>query len=246
MGNKLQELQACGSCIVEHVFSDDELERICSVIQQAETSSVSFRKSTGLFAIRGLLQELPELKPLLWTSRLQRLVAELGGSDFFCTKAIFFDKPADSNWAVNWHQDLMISVKGQVQVEHFGPWSSKKGWITVQPSLELLENILTLRIHLDDCREQNGALKVVPGSHRQGIIKATDIEGIIHRPKVCSLSRGGVLAMKPLLLHASGKNRSELPRRVIHLEFSSLELPNGLEWREREEIFLEVPELPAC
>jgi hypothetical protein len=33
----------------------------------------------------------------------------------------------------------------------------------VHPPAEILDKMLTLRVHLDDCGEENGPLRVIPG-----------------------------------------------------------------------------------
>lgn len=232
--NDCHQFAEDGFCTTEAVFSSEEVSELVQTIERASKSGTNFRKSDGLFAIRGLLHELPALRPKLWTTGLRQLVEKLGGRGFFCTKALFFDKPAQSNWVVAWHQDVMISVEGRVEVEGFGPWASKNGWTTVQPTTDILENTLTLRIHLDECDETNGALRVVPGSHRLGIVNASTIQERAKASVTCPVKKGGVFAMRPLLLHASNKSISDKHRRVIHLEFNSLELPEGLQWREKE------------
>lgn len=86
-------------------------------------------------------------------------------------KSIYFDKPEHSSWFVAWHQDLTISVDKKIDLDGFGPWTSKQDQFAVQPPLAFLENIFTVRIHLDDTDEHNGALRVIPGSHRKGIYR---------------------------------------------------------------------------
>lgn len=233
--DKRRQVIEQGFCTTEGVYSSEEITGIIDIIEGATPSGANYRKSEGLFAIRGLLQELPELCSRLWTIGLRRLIEELGGEGYFCTKAIFLDKLAQSNWVVAWHQDVMISVEGRAEVEGFGPWASKNGWTTVQPTADVLENTLTLRIHLDDCDQTNGALRIVPGSHRSGILAASTIQDETKRSVTCPVKKGGVFAMRPLLLHASNKSTSYTRRRVIHLEFSSVELPAGLKWREKQD-----------
>ncbi len=94
---------------------------------------------------------------------------------------------------------------------------------------------MTLRLHLDDCDAFNGALQVLPGSHASGRL---DDPQIAHwrktvEPMTCAVGRGGVLLMRPLLLHASGKARDPRHRRVVHIEYAAADLPGGLEWFER-------------
>ncbi|MFD1467049.1 phytanoyl-CoA dioxygenase family protein [Hymenobacter caeli] len=186
-----------------------------------------------MFAIRNLLGEIPALGALLDTAALRKLLGELFPAGGHLTKAIYFDKPAGSNWLVAWHQDLMINVAHRADVPGFGPWTAKAGWVAVQPPVDVLENTVTVRLHLDACDATNGALKVVPGSHRRGVVPAAAIAGHTATATVCAVPAGGAMLMKPLLLHASNRSTSDRPRRVIHLEFSAEELPAGLAWRER-------------
>jgi ectoine hydroxylase-related dioxygenase (phytanoyl-CoA dioxygenase family) len=128
-------------------------------------------------------------------------------------------------------------VKARIETEGFSGWTRKSKTHGVCPSEEFLKDTVTVRIHLDDTNEANGALKVIPGSHNR---RLTDTEiGLITQnsiPYTCDVDAGGIQIMKPLLLHASSKATSQKHRRVIHLEFNSMDLPNGLEWAERFEI----------
>jgi ectoine hydroxylase-related dioxygenase (phytanoyl-CoA dioxygenase family) len=120
-------------------------------------------------------------------------------------------------------------------VNGFNHWINKGNQFSVQPPLSLLENIFTLRVHLDDTTRKNGALKVIPGSHKMGICRPETIDTIVHKEEICEVPKGGVMIMKPLLLHSSGRTTNGLQRRVIHLEFSNIDLPSGIKWAEREE-----------
>ena len=127
----------------------------------------------------------------------------------------------------------MINVASRAEAPGYGPWTAKAGWVAVQPPAAVLENTVTIRVHLDDCDATNGALKVVPGSHRQGVVPAETIASHTVAAITCAVPASGAMLMKPLLLHASSRTTSARPRRVIHLEFSAEELPAGLAWRER-------------
>jgi ectoine hydroxylase-related dioxygenase (phytanoyl-CoA dioxygenase family) len=160
------------------------------------------------------------------------LVGPILGREHFPVKGLFFDKNGNTNWKVPWHQDLTIAVKERIDSIGFGPWTVKDGIIHVQAPGEVLEGILTVRIHLDNCTTSNGALRVLPGTHSLGRIRQTDLEGAFagREEHVCEIGSGGVLLMRPLLIHASSASTNLLHRRVIHLEFASTSLPNGLQW----------------
>jgi hypothetical protein len=147
-------------------------------------------------------------------------------------RSIYFDKSPSSNWLVAWHQDLTISVTHQSDISGFGPWSTKDGHVHVQPPVEVLENMITLRLHLDDTDESNGALKVLPGSHCHGRLDALEIERLraATSEEICRANKGDALLMRPLILHASGRSTSGGHRRILHIEYAGCDLPHGLHW----------------
>jgi ectoine hydroxylase-related dioxygenase (phytanoyl-CoA dioxygenase family) len=147
---------------------------------------------------------------------------------------LYFDKSADTNWFVAWHQDTTIAVSLRENVAGFGPWSEKDGIPHVRPPQEFLQQMLAVRINLDDADETNGALQVIPGSHRYGLLSAERIQELraFQSPHVCVASAGDVLLMRPLLLHASKRSVSSRRRRVLHIEYAAFDLPSGLTWHE--------------
>ncbi len=150
-------------------------------------------------------------------------------------RAIYFDKSADANWLVPWHQDLTLALRERIETPGFGPWSVKEGIPHVQPPVELLERMLTVRLHLDDADATNGALRVLPGSHVMGRLSPERIRSLRAEwgDAVCAAAAGDALLMRPLLLHASGRSVSPRHRRVLHIEYAAFPLPDGLEWHER-------------
>ena len=220
-----------GYAILEDVFTLEETDLIGERIEQANSSRPTFRKTNDLFAIRQFLKEVPQVLPLIFTPRLNTIVGDYFGNDYFVVKSIYFDKPKNSNWLVAWHQDLTISVDKRLDLPGFGPWTIKQDQYAVQPPLNILENIFAIRVHLDDTDEKNGALRVIPGSHRNGVQRAADIE--VDKEETCSVKKGGIMIMRPLLQHASNRSTSAKRRRVVHIEFSNLQLPYGLGWAEQ-------------
>lgn len=228
MTNK-QQLDELGFTIVDDIFSDAEIESIATTIESADTSKTTFRKSDDLFAIRQFLKEMPELHSILFNDKLKTTIKYLIGDNYFVVKSIYFNKPEKSNWFVSYHQDLTISVDKKADIPNYGPWTTKQNQFAVQPPLDILENIFTIRIHLDDTDEQNGALKVVSKSHLKGIYRPETIDWT----KVCAVQKGGVMLMRPLLLHSSSRSTNNKQRRVIHIEFSNKNLDGGLNWTEK-------------
>ena len=183
-------------------------------------------------AIRNLLQVFPEVRRLAESAAVGALVQPVLGPAAFAVRGLFFDKTPEANWKVPWHQDLTIAVRSRIEAPGFGPWSVKSGVNHVQPPTEILERMVTVRLNLDDCTEQNGPLRVLPGSHRFGRLSSEAIRDLRDRtsPVSCVAKRGGALLMRPLLLHASSRALSPYHRRIIHLEFAAELLPEGLEW----------------
>jgi ectoine hydroxylase-related dioxygenase (phytanoyl-CoA dioxygenase family) len=226
-------LQSKGFSVIEDIYTQPELDNILQQIDQANKNKETFRKSEDLFAIRQFLQEVPSTRHSIFNSRLRSILNELFGTTCFVVKSIYFDKPQSSNWYVSYHQDLTISVNKKVSLDGFNLWTTKHNQFSVQPPLAVLENVVTIRIHLDDTTENNGALKVIPGSHSGGIYRPENIDWSQKKDVSCNVSKGGIMLMKPLLLHSSARTTNNKRRRVIHIEFSSLELPSELNWAER-------------
>lgn len=143
-----------------------------------------------------------------------------------------FAKSAQQNWRVALHQDRAVPVRERVESSQSHGWSEKDGLLFVEPRLSVLEQLVAVRLHLDDGTAENGALRIVPGSHRFGRLAAEQGQGLrLSAGEVlCAVRAGGVLLMRPLLLHASSKSSSETPRRVLHFLFGPPQLPDGLSW----------------
>ena len=231
-----EELKTQGFTIIEKVFLEEQIERILQVIDQADTSRKTFRKSADLFAIRQFVREIPEINELVFNEEFKDLIGNLFGKDYFVVKSIYFDKPEQSNWFVSYHQDLTISVDKKVDLEGYKMWTVKQDQFAVQPPIDILENIYTVRIHLDDTDENNGALKVIEGSHLKDIYRPEDINWGTETEAICRVSKGGIIIMKPLILHSSGRTINNNKRRVIHIEFANRALPQELNWAEQMDL----------
>lgn len=156
------------------------------------------------------------------------------GGDYFVVKSIYFDKPERSNWFVAWHQDLTISVDKKTDIRGYGPWTIKLNQFAVQPPLDILQDNFTIRIHLDDTDKGNGALKVIAGSHLKGVWRTDEFNSDMKIATGCNVRAGGMMIMRPLLMHASNRTTNNKRRRVIHIEFGKSRLPDEINWAERE------------
>jgi ectoine hydroxylase-related dioxygenase (phytanoyl-CoA dioxygenase family) len=232
--NHKSQFSEKGYAIIPDVFSLTEIEQLKDVINKSDSANETFRKSNDLFAIRQFLKEIPEAGKIVLNKKLCKLIDMLFGSGYFITKSIYFDKPAASNWYVAYHQDLTISVDKKIDKEGFGSWTIKHNQFGVQPPLEFLEQNFTIRIHLDDTDENNGALKIIPASHSKGVWRNDVLSISEQHEESCNVPAGGIMIMHPLLMHASGRTTNNKQRRVIHIEFSNKELPEELNWSEKQ------------
>lgn len=175
---------------------------------------------------------LPRADGLDLPSLLRGLATRLSGKPARVVRILGFDKTSQTNWGVPWHQDRTVAVKRRVDVDGFGPWSVKAGMPHAVPPQTLLKAMFSLRLHLDDCGPDNGPLKVIPGSHRLGRLPVRDVLDLGNREAAttCLAAAGDVLAMRALTVHASDPAIAPAHRRVLHLDFSTADLPAPLEW----------------
>lgn len=234
--NYSNEINSEGFAIIDKVYSENEIQNLISLIEKVtenKTENNTFIKSEDLFAIRQFHKEIPETLPFIFNQNLNDIIESNFGIGYFITKSIYFDKPEKSNWFVAYHQDLTISVDQKLEIENFENWTTKQNQFAVQPPKEILENNFTIRIHIDKTTKDNGALKVINNSHSKGILRIENLNFEQEKETICEVEKGGIMIMKPLLFHASNKTTNNERRRVIHIEFSKQQLPDGLEWNEK-------------
>ncbi len=147
-------------------------------------------------------------------------------------RSILFNKTSQNNWLVSWHQDKTVAVSERFEKPGWGPWSTRDRAHHVQPPLEVLNQMITFRIHLDQATKENGCMKVVPRSHTCGVIVQNEIRSYVnsHEVKDCVAKKGSALVMRPHLIHSSSKGTLPSQRRILHIEFSSFQLPAEVEW----------------
>jgi hypothetical protein len=204
-----------GFVIVSGVLNKRECEELINLLGSANGAGR-----------RGIL-ELPQIARLACSERL------LSSSGPICLQRLnrfghLLRQSPETNWMVAWHQDLTLAVRNRIDLPGFGQWSVKQGVPHVQPPVDLLEQMLTIRLHLDDSDEANGALRLIPGSHQLGGFPPTQsIDYRMRTLHVCCVAAGDALLMKPLLLHSSARSHNESHRRVIHIEYAAFALPGG-------------------
>jgi ectoine hydroxylase-related dioxygenase (phytanoyl-CoA dioxygenase family) len=147
------------------------------------------------------------------------------GPDAFPFRATLFDKSPAANWLVVWHQDTALPLQARMDLPGWGPWSVKEEIDHAHAPAAALRQVLALRVSFDDSTAGNGPLRVLPGTHTRGVLSDDSIHELASQtpPVECTVPKGGVLAMRPLLVHASSKSQTEIPRRVLHIEYAASE-----------------------
>jgi ectoine hydroxylase-related dioxygenase (phytanoyl-CoA dioxygenase family) len=179
---------------------------------------------------RHLMRHAP-VREIAGDSRLMSIAQRFLGARAIPFRATLFDKSPAANWLVAWHQDTPLPLEERRDVAGWGPWSMKSSVMYARAPGETLSRVIALRLHLDDSHTANGPLRVLPGTHRFGVLSGAEIRSLVRKvePVDCIAPAGGVVAMRPLILHASSKARCDQPRRVLHIEYvDSLEVAGGL------------------
>jgi len=202
---------------------------IIDAIKHEVSSSIEEYPKHG---IRSADKKFITINQLAHSSDLIDLASSLLGSTPDIVRVIFFDKTPDKNWLVTWHQDKTIALNKKAEVNGWGPWSIKDQTHHVQPSLEVLNHMVTFRLHLDEANENNGCLKVIPKSHKLGILSQKELVEVVNSKQayLCEAKEGDLLIMKPHILHSSSKSSNPAHRRIVHIEYSNYKLPESLSW----------------
>ena len=218
-----EEQSSAGFWIQESVFSDKECDRFLE--------SLSARVPRSQAGIRHLMS-YPSVASLASDHRLLKIARQALGDKAVPYRATLFEKSTNAKWLVVWHQDRALPIASAFDSPDWGPWSRKAGINYALAPEWALSRVIALRVHLDASKHDNGPLRVIPKSHLAGVMSEAKVLAFArrHQPHECLVDRGGVLAMRPLLIHASSKTKSSQPRRVLHIEYAdSLDLAWGIQ-----------------
>ncbi|MFY7874614.1 MAG: phytanoyl-CoA dioxygenase family protein [Pirellula sp.] len=229
-------LERDGFCMLRQSVKRDVVQRLLSVFAEVfedPSESVRARSSYGhVYAARNLIDSIPDVSTVWQADPILAFLQNVLGEDFGLVRALFFDKPPERSWSLPWHKDTSIAVKDNSgKSQSFSRPTIKAGVPHVIASDEILHQMLTLRIHLDEVTDENGPLRVIPGSH---VSSDSNGVGLDHASTIYA-AVGDVLAMRPLISHASSASLEGTfrHRRILHLEFAAMEsLPEGFQWHD--------------
>lgn len=204
-----------GFALIPDVLGEQDISRLSEDLADAQ-----LRRSRA--GVRHALKH-PAVARIAEDLRLLDIARGVLGAGAVPYRATLFDKSPESNWLVVWHQDTALPLRRRQETQGWGPWSVKDGVINAHAPASALDQVLALRVHLDDSTAENGPLRVLPGTHRQDVLSDEAIQALAATlsPVDCLIPKGGVVAMRPLLVHASSKSQSESPRRVLHIEYAA-------------------------
>ncbi|MGB3723091.1 MAG: phytanoyl-CoA dioxygenase family protein [Pacificimonas sp.] len=219
-------LEEHGAVRVTSALTPATSQRLWSDLPVLGGSQVPGRRLTTLGAARPLFHP---------AGAIGRFAAAVLGHVARPVRAVLFDKRGDLNWTLGWHQDRTIVVKARQDCPGFGNWTIKSGLLQVEPPFEIIEQMLTMRIHLDDVDADNAPLLVLPGSHRAGRLTADDVTQMTETltPLTCLAQTGDIWIYRTAVVHRSAavSRAGDRRRRVLQVDYSAEELPSQLEWR---------------
>jgi hypothetical protein len=213
-----------GFSIINGVFTRAEMRHALHMLSVADLD----RTKAGA---RHVLS-VPVGRQMALDPRMVQLARQFVGVGATPFRATLFDKSGDANWLVVWHQDTALPLKDRIEGPEWGPWSTKAGVLYAHAPAWALEQVVALRVSLDDSLTTNGPLRVLPNTHRRGVLSEQEIEQLARETLAveCTAASGGVVAMSPLTLHASSKAVEDRPRRILHIEYApTISLAPGIE-----------------
>jgi ectoine hydroxylase-related dioxygenase (phytanoyl-CoA dioxygenase family) len=231
--NYQSELQDTGFAIIKNVLESDQITRWIEALDALFlTDQATIKNRQGaVYAARNILSALPSCCDISRIDSLTSVLKDVLGEDYGLVRGLYFDKHPERTWSLPWHKDLTIAVKDNtIPTTEFSKPTTKSGVAHVEAPESILSRMLTLRIHLDQVTESNGPLEVAVGSHANG--KRPDEN---HKVEKILVNSGDVLAMRPMLSHASGSSdpNTDQHRRILHLEFAAdRNLPDGYQWHQ--------------
>lgn len=210
-----------GYLVVDGVFTATEVDafqRACdAILVQAHGLTAStdrlkmkvFDDSTTVVQQVGDPHEMSGVwLDLVKDTRLLDMVEALLGPNLMVYYSQLMMKAPRQGFTAPWHQDFAFFPHGRAE-------------------------LLACTVALDDATVDNGCIRVIPGSHKLGLINHYDRDGVFtgivqdqryfdeHTEVALPAKAGSVIFWHSLTLHASHPNRTEKPRRALVIEYKN-------------------------
>ncbi|HXH19954.1 MAG TPA: phytanoyl-CoA dioxygenase family protein [Chitinophagales bacterium] len=220
-------IQNDGFVILKRVFSENQLAPVRNLADEIvacceknfndpfEKFLLPNRADTGV--LYDLIQHYPEFRELAANDTILDELEKVLGHDIVLYENSLVYKPKGKNNAVPWHQDFINRRNEPIKYV---------AWIA-----------------LDNIQRENGAMKVIPGSHKKGFLPWYRVRGAAYHDLVkreyveedkaiyTELEAGDVMLFHQLLLHSSDLVASDKPRRAFRVSYQNLEnlsMPRGV------------------
>lgn len=230
----LAAYRATGAAIAPGLVDAATLEALRAEFERLAAAHVGAARSGAVYGVRGLLRKSPLVASLAVGGLLVQTARQLIGPAARPVRGIFFDKTLEANWPLPWHQDRMAALDAAAPAPEFRNWTVKDGAPHAELPPEYLAAMVSLRVHLDDCDGETGALMVLPGLHTGPVLADAELRALaaVSEPVTLAARAGETVIMSPLTPHASRRATRPSRRRVLHLEYCARELPEGVRWSE--------------
>src|SRR5262249_13182872 len=145
--------------------------------------------------------DVPAVRSLGFEARMLEIAKAVMGPNAFPFRTMLFDKSAQSNWLVPCHQDTAVPLGRRRAVGRWWPCSDKEGIDGAPGPPAALRGTVAIRVHVDNSNGDNGALRVLPGTDKNGVVPDDEIHEAVSsiRPVEWCAGAGAVLIMMPLL-----------------------------------------------
>ncbi len=155
--------------IIQRCFSNQECNELLTTLASVSRSRAGARHLMANTAVAAVAND----------PRLIDLVRPWLGNDAIPFRATLFEKSFETNWLISWRQDTPCHWPNSSISPVWGPWSVKAGVNYAHAPASVLTRVIALRLHLDQSAEENGPLRVIPGSYRAGVLSDKSVMELV-------------------------------------------------------------------
>ena len=223
LDNLHTQLDSNGSVVLNHIYTKREINRSSKILYDFRKQNVD--EGEAIFELESVLETLPDLKTLLINMNLKKIIESLG-EGYSLIRSAYFDNRVSKPEKTVWRQRRRLTFPVKIEGADYSNWQLEGDFFSAEPPARIMQDMVIVRIHLDDSDQNNGELKIFKGSHSQildhSAIKVITENGL---PSNCGILAGGIQILKPFILQSETKRSRSKKNRIIELTFSSSDLP---------------------